>query len=154
MALCTRGLFIKYKCNRPLNVAVELSGGFSLYADELSHTGEKKQTNMLCQPAALTRWTRSREKMWILQVTVDRVQMMVERMLRPHALKRRSCGGKIHPGRDYKPDQSNGANESQFKDDVTAFQVQCQNRNLQYILLCKIHFAIFLSNSNINHICQ
>lgn len=39
----------------------------------------------------LTRCTRSKEKMWILQVTVDRVQMMVERMLRPHALNNRSC---------------------------------------------------------------
>lgn len=39
----------------------------------------------------LTRCTRSRENMWILQVTVDSVQMMVERMLRPHALNRRSC---------------------------------------------------------------
>lgn len=29
--------------------------------------------------------------MWMLQVTVDSVQMMVDRMLRPHALNKRSC---------------------------------------------------------------
>lgn len=46
--------------------------------------------------SALTRCTRSRENMWILQVTVDSVQMMVDRMLRPHALNKRSCRENLH----------------------------------------------------------
>lgn len=49
--------------------------------------------------SALTRCTRSRENMWILQVTVDSVQMMVDRMLRPHALNKRSCGEKLRLGK-------------------------------------------------------
>lgn len=64
---------------------------------------------MLRQQAALTRWTRSREKMWILQVTVDRVQMMVERMLRPHALNRRSCEGKKKSSTHYKCEKSHSS---------------------------------------------
>lgn len=84
-SICT-GSFIKCKL-QSLDAAVRLSAGLSLYADEQSQTGVKYAAS------ALTRWTRSRENMWILQVTVDRVQMMVERMLRPHALNRRSCGG-------------------------------------------------------------
>lgn len=52
--------------------------------------GEKERK--ASQLPALTRCTRSRENMWILQVTVDSVQMMVDRMLRPHALNKRSCG--------------------------------------------------------------
>lgn len=39
----------------------------------------------------LTRCSRSREKIWMLQVTVDRVQIMVERILRPQALNSKSC---------------------------------------------------------------
>lgn len=54
-----------------------------------SHSSFHSQTG---QANKLTRCTRSREKMWMLQVTVDSVQMMVDRMLRPHALNKRSCG--------------------------------------------------------------
>lgn len=80
---------------------------------------------MLRQPAALTRWTRSREKMWILQVTVDRVQMIVERMLRPHALNRRSCGGK-YSSRDYKSENSHS---SKIMSQLFKFSAPTQTRS-------------------------
>lgn len=44
----------------------------------------------------LTRCIRSKEKIWMLQVTVDRVQIMVERILRPQALKSRSYKNTTH----------------------------------------------------------
>jgi len=44
-----------------------------------------------CCAFCLTRCSRSREKIWMLQVTVDRVQIMVERILRPQALNSKSC---------------------------------------------------------------
>lgn len=54
-------------------------------------TGQEEQEGHSGTRSALTSCTRSRENMWMLQVTVDSVQMMVDRMLRPHALNKRSC---------------------------------------------------------------
>lgn len=83
-SICIKPVF---KCKlSSLNAAVQFTAWCS------SYVGEKKLGCCVkCAVSALTRCTRSRENMWILQVTVDRVQMMVDRMLRPHALNKRSC---------------------------------------------------------------
>lgn len=53
-----------------------------------------------CSPApsapgpelGLTTWTMSREKIWMQHTTAESVQMMVEKMVKPQTLKRRSWG--------------------------------------------------------------
>lgn len=53
-----------------------------------------------CSPApsspgpelGLTTWMMSREKIWMQHTTAESVQMMVEKMVKPQTLKRRSWG--------------------------------------------------------------
>lgn len=93
-------------------------------AECLSFVKRKKVAslvNVKYAVSVLTRCTRSRENMWILQVTVDRVQMMVERMLRPHALNKRSFKRNTH-SENLNLTTEIGGNMSYLKDSFTIFQ--------------------------------
>lgn len=81
----------KQLCCQTQALLGECSSVIYCWLYSISEVKRKCHSGVKCAECALTRCTRSRENMWMLQVTVDRVQMMVDRMLRPHALNRRSC---------------------------------------------------------------